>query len=231
MGLTDRLRALVMPPLPTGVDNFWPYANLAGGGMFPISLNQTMPGARVEEIDQSFAGYAAAFKANAVVFACELARLQLFSEARFQYQRMAKGRPGDLWSDPTLGLLEHPWPGGTTGDLLSRALQFADFAGNAFITRRASGLRFMRPDWVSIILGSYDDPEVTSASCARSWPTRRRPSTSFAFSRMARRRTWSSRSTRRSRKRTSTSGSTRSRRTTSARPTRTRPCTSAAGRT
>lgn len=107
-----------------------------------------------ETIESSFTGYVqGAFKTNGIVFAAMLARMMLFSEARFQYQHMEKGRPGKLWGDKSLRFLETPWPNGTTGDLLARMIQDADLAGNFFASRRdPKRLRRLRPDWVEIIL-------------------------------------------------------------------------------
>ena len=53
-----------------------------------------------------------------------------------------------------LRLLEQPWPGGTTGELLKDALIDADLAGNAFIYRAAPACSRLRPDWVTIIAGN-----------------------------------------------------------------------------
>lgn len=90
---------------------------------------------------------------SSVVFACLLARLAVFSSARFQYQQLRSGRPTLLWGDASLGLLERPWEGGTTADLLARLITDADLAGNAYVTNRSPGeLVRMRPDWVDIIL-------------------------------------------------------------------------------
>jgi len=133
------------------------------GTQYPMGLTQTLQGTR-EEIDGSFAGIVGgAYAGNGVVFACELARFMLFSEARFMYQRLRAGVPGDLFSTRDLDVLEHPWPGGTTGDLLTSALLDADLAGNAFIARRdkeRNRLRRLRPDWMTIVLGSERDDKV-----------------------------------------------------------------------
>ncbi|MFJ9315778.1 phage portal protein [Pimelobacter simplex] len=121
-----------------------------------------------EQIGNDFEGYiAGAFKDNGVVFSCMLARMMLFSEARFAFRRFRDGQPRSLFTTSELALLERPWPGGTTGDLLGRMLQDADMAGNAYHTtvddegrygRAAvgSGRRVarLRPDWTSIVLGS-----------------------------------------------------------------------------
>ena len=117
-------------------------------------VNYTLPGAKEEEIRDFTGLIRGAYKSSAVVFACMDVRAKLFSEARFKYRRLQKGRPGDLWGDDTLGILETPWAGGTTGDLLSRMIQWADLAGNAFVVRRPPGVGLMRPDWVDIVAGS-----------------------------------------------------------------------------
>ena len=164
MGLIDTarsvLRNLTIPPWPPGVDNYWPYANLAQGYSFPL-LDLTQPGGREEEIESSFAGYVrGAYKGNSVVFAAMAARQMLFSEARFQFQRLEKGRPGDLFSDASLAILEHPSPTATTGDLLNRAIADNDLAGNFFATRRRNRIVRMRPDWVTMVVGT-NDPDAT----------------------------------------------------------------------
>lgn len=129
---------------------------LTGG----LNYSQTIRG-HEEEVDYSFPGLVMqAYKANGVVFACMLARQQLFTEARFQFQQMRGGRPGTLFGSAALDILEHPWPNGVTGDLLARAIQDVDLGGNFFAVRQGNALRRMRPDWVTIVLGSPNDPEV-----------------------------------------------------------------------
>lgn len=104
-----------------------------------------------------------AYKGNPIVFAAILNRMQLFREARFQWRQMQSGRPGDLFGSPELKLLEEPWQGGSTSDLLALAEVTASIGGNFFCARRddASGgpsrIRIMRPDWTRIILGSTED--------------------------------------------------------------------------
>jgi HK97 family phage portal protein len=108
-----------------------------------------------EEIGGDYRGYVEGiYKRNGVVFACMAARQLLFSEARFQFQRMRGGRPGDLYGTPTLGILESPWTNGTTGSLLERAITDVDLTGNAYLVRRGNAIRRLRPDWVTIIAGS-----------------------------------------------------------------------------
>src|SRR3990167_717650 len=154
------LRSLlaVAKPLPArseaGFLTMDDYAQLLTLGNFPLFMNQTLRTDR-EEIDGGFAGLVSgAYRNNGGVFACMLARMLLFSEARFQFQQMRGGRPGDLFGTPELAILERPEPGKTTGDLLTRAIVDVDLAGNWFGSRRPERIKRLRPDWVVIILGS-----------------------------------------------------------------------------
>lgn len=159
MGLTDRLRSLFIPPMYPPVDNFWPYA-LTNGRVYPLTFNQTLTGNR-DEPDGTYTGLVAwAYQSDPVVFACMNRRAELFSEARFQWRQVRNGRPGDLFGTGELGILEDPWPNGTTGDLLSRMIQDVDLCGNAFIARIGDRLVRLRPDWVTIVMGSDQDPDV-----------------------------------------------------------------------
>jgi hypothetical protein len=162
MGLIDRIRGRGSSrtnwPLLT-VDDY--ASMLTYGGLNYMLGPQTLAGEKQEAPDASFAGYVqAAYQSNGVVFACMLARLLLFSEARFQFRRMRSGRPGELFGSSELKPLEQPWPNGTTGDLLARMIQDADVAGNFYAARRPGGrVKRMRPDWVTIVLGSETDEE------------------------------------------------------------------------
>lgn len=123
----------------------------------------TLPGHSQEEPNGMYASTVQqAYKTNGVVFACMLVRMLLFAEARFQFRRLRSGRPGELWGSSELGVLEKPWSGGTTGDMMSKAIQYADLAGNAFIARRGDELSMLRPDWVDIVVGSQMDKTVAA---------------------------------------------------------------------
>jgi phage portal protein BeeE len=118
-----------------------------------------------ETIENDFAGYIeGVYKRSGPVFALMAVRQMVFSEARFQFRRLRNGRPGDLFGTQALGLLERPWEGGTTGDLLGRMLQDADLAGNAYLTVLDGRIRRMRPDWVTIITESASEPELFGAA-------------------------------------------------------------------
>lgn len=127
------------------------------------ALQQTYTGSKQERANYDLAGTGqTAYRANGIVFACQVTRLMLFSEARFQFQQMRAGRPGDLFGTADLQILEKPWPNGQTGDLLARMIQDADLAGNAFVRRTSptasvDQLERMRPDWTYILLGTNSD--------------------------------------------------------------------------
>jgi hypothetical protein len=128
-------------------------------------------GAASPDQEAPLAGFAqlvdSALRSNSIVFACELKRLSIFSEARFIYRAFNAGRPGRIFSLPELDILESPWPRGVTGDLLSNMILHADFAGNAFVARTAEQpdrLRMLRPDWVTIVMGDRNGQPIESAA-------------------------------------------------------------------
>jgi hypothetical protein len=164
MGVTDRLQAawgalradsrISLEQLAS----FFSYNNNVYG--YSPGFSQTLSGPS-ETIEDSFSGYVSgAYKSNPVIFACILARLMLFTEARFQFRRLQSGRPGELFGSTALYPLEHPWPSGTTSDLLGYGLLDADMAGNFFAVRRGEHIHRLRPDWVTMVLGSMSDRSV-----------------------------------------------------------------------
>jgi hypothetical protein len=132
------------------------------GGSYPL-VGASTYGTKAEVAENSFAGYTqAAYKHNGIVFAIVLSRMLLFTEARFQWQRLSNGRPTDLFGSQDLAVLETPWPNGTTGELLARMEQDVSLAGNFFAVREADRIRRLRPDWVQIVLSA--PPEVSARS-------------------------------------------------------------------
>jgi HK97 family phage portal protein len=126
-------------------------------------VNYTLPTQSQEPIDPYFPVMARlAYKANAVVYACIQNRIDLFSEARFTFRRLRSSRPSGLFANPDLRVLETPWTGATTGDLLGRMLLYHDIAGNAYVVRRGDTLAVLRPDWVTIIGGVKGNKEATT---------------------------------------------------------------------
>ncbi|MCV7100074.1 phage portal protein [Mycobacterium palustre] len=125
---------------------------------------QTLGGQETELAPNNFVGLgAAAYQANGVVFACMLVRQLVFSTIRFQWQQIRQGKPSELFGTPDLAILETPWTGGTTQDLLSRTINDADLAGNSYWYKDTPLARLgtndpntelvrMRPDWVDIVV-------------------------------------------------------------------------------
>jgi phage portal protein BeeE len=94
-------------------------------------------GQRYVAPSMSFAEFTAMQGArNPIVAAAIHARLLVFSEARFQFQAFVQGRPGRLFGSPALTVLENPFPGGQTGDLLAEMLLDVDLYGNAYRVRQ-----------------------------------------------------------------------------------------------
>jgi hypothetical protein len=106
-----------------------------------------------EPIGNSFEGYCLGMlMANPVVWAVELKRYVVFSQARMCFQQLRANRPGKLFGTPALDMLNTPWPGGTTQDLLARMLLHADTAGNAYPAALGGEVVLLRPDWCELIL-------------------------------------------------------------------------------
>lgn len=103
-----------------------------------------------------------AYQRNGIVFACMMARQLVFSEARFMWQQQSGGEPGQLFGTEELQLLQQPWPGGSTSELLTQMLQDVDLAGNFYAVRDGDRLRRLRPDWVEVVLAAPPDQAVRS---------------------------------------------------------------------
>jgi phage portal protein BeeE len=141
-----------------------------GLNQVPSGLTGTYGAQPAESIPNDLTGYAqAAYAANGVVFAVMAVRMLAFSAVRFQWQRINAGRPSEMFGSASLNVLEQPWLGGTTQDLLLRVIQDADLAGNSYWVDAAQvgaadsveGVRVagpqaelvrLRPDWVNIVL-------------------------------------------------------------------------------
>lgn len=116
-------------------------------------------GSNRETIENNFEGYVqGAYKRNGAVFACSTARQMVFAsgvclKVRKRYDPTNQGAPGPLEADERLHILEHPWQGGTLGDVFARMEQDVTLAGNSYWTVRNDRLVRLRPDWVEIFIG------------------------------------------------------------------------------
>jgi phage portal protein BeeE len=138
-------------------------------------------GSNEERIENNFESYVSlAFKGDGVVFSVINTRQFVFSEARFAWRDMRNGRPTELFTTADLSLLERPAPSQTTGDLLSRMEIVSSLAGNFYCTTaddlgrigKASvggpGRRivYLRPDWVTIVIGTTREGEDADPNSA-----------------------------------------------------------------
>lgn len=130
---------------------------LFGGQAYSSAFQSTWSQEPAERISDNFSGYiSGVLKQNGIVFACMVARMSIFTEAWPIFRRERKGRLGDYFSAPVLDLIKKPYPGGTSGDMMGRALFDADLAGNGYIAKIGNELVRLRPDWVEILLRKRD---------------------------------------------------------------------------
>lgn len=150
--LLARLRGERAVPISSIEDYIDAVNTFAFNGLhYPTGIQQTLTQA-TEKPGHEFTALAQqAYAANGIVFAVMLVRQLTFSSIRFRWQRLVDGQPSDTFGTPELGLLERPWVGGTTQDMLSRTIQDVDLAGNSYWTRQDNEMIRMRPDWVEIV--------------------------------------------------------------------------------
>ncbi|HWD45779.1 MAG TPA: phage portal protein, partial [Actinomycetota bacterium] len=136
------------------------------GTMYPF-LKTSMGKLDEEQLAQT-ANHA--YRSNGLIFALVMARMQVLSQIRFAWTRYEGGQPADLFGTEALRLLERPWVGGTTADLLARMEVDVSLAGTAYIRKitpsraqaRAGAtprLVRLRPEWVIAVMGSDEDAE------------------------------------------------------------------------
>ena len=125
------------------VDDYaqWLSDAYAGGGLALGAVQQTLGGQATIRSPQRYAALAQnVYAANGPVFACMMVRQLVFSSVRFRWQRLRDNKPSDFFGTRDLRILERPWVGGTTQDMLSRMIQDADLAGNSYWVRQGGEL-------------------------------------------------------------------------------------------
>lgn len=163
MGLLERIRdaRTGATPAERDITSLDDYAAALGSFAFggvgygptPLGVQQTLIGGQAERIPTDLAGMAtAAYASNGPIFALMAVRALVFSAIRFQYQAFNAGRPSRMFGDASLSIVEQPWPGGTTQDLLARMIVDVDLAGNSYWARIGGELVRLRPDWVGIVV-------------------------------------------------------------------------------
>ena len=110
-----------------------------------------------EKILPTFYNATHAYANSGVVFGAILARIMLLSEVEFKFENLDNK---SLFGNTDLSILETPWPGGTTAELLARMEQDVSLAGNSFTAQVAPDrLARLRPDWVTIISVVLEDDQ------------------------------------------------------------------------
>lgn len=163
--LFDRLRAGRQPERYS-LDEFASDVStfVYNGGLYgPGQIVTTYGEKTTEQIEADFVGMVrSAYKRNGVVFSCQVARLSVFAQATFCWQRLRGTGPADTFTDANLLPLQEPWVNGTQGELLAKMIQDVDNGGNAYIRKRPptslskNNLERLRPDWVDIVLAGDD---------------------------------------------------------------------------
>lgn len=98
-------------------------------------------------------GSRTAFMASPIVHSLIMARTKVFSEVRFGFRRF---RTGEIFGTGGLELLERPWPGGTTSELLARMEQDVSLSGNSYVVRATTQkgdpqLQVLNPELVEVL--------------------------------------------------------------------------------
>lgn len=127
------------------------------GNTYPVLQHQSMPGTPRVDIANDFEGYVSqVHMRSGVVAAAVTARALLLSELRFKWRAV---QDGNLFGNQMLEPLERPGVM-TRPELLATAEHHVSYAGNAYFNIDEFGrVRLLRPDWVTIILGSQMEPD------------------------------------------------------------------------
>lgn len=135
-----------------------------GGNSYNYGLNTTYNRLAVQEISNTLPGYIAALRGCPPAFAAQMVRALVLSQVRFSFRnRPGHKNPRRLFGTTALEVLEEPWPNATTGELVARMEWHAGLAGNAYVTNYTPGrLRVLRPDWVAIVYGSDQEPDLAA---------------------------------------------------------------------
>lgn len=129
--------------------------------MFTPGGQVTFGGTRYQAYNTSGAPGGDTYTSNPVVFSLESIRILLFSEVRFSFQQMKNARPGDLFGTPELQLLEVPWPGHTTRDLLARAELDVFGSGNSYWVRNQDGFVRLDPAHTKLLVGKARENDIS----------------------------------------------------------------------
>lgn len=129
--------------------------------MFAPGAQMSFNGFNYQAYKLGAGGDSALMTTNPAVFAISAIRILLFSEARFQWQQMRGGRPGDLFGNEDLMILEEPWAGHTTRDMLSQAELDIASSGNSYWVRNGEFLQRLDPANVKLLTAAARDQTMS----------------------------------------------------------------------
>src|SRR6266704_2083976 len=148
--------------LPSNVMNYNGYSYGFGQQQGnPNDLIQSyMLGQKTKEIAGTLPAYSAAIQKSPAAFSAESVRASVLSQVRFTFRnRRRTATARRLFGTSELDILDNPWPGAVTGDLISMMEWHVGLAGNSYVTRQGKRLRVLRPDWTAILYGSQREPD------------------------------------------------------------------------
>lgn len=99
-----------------------------------------------------------------IVWACITARLLVFSEISFAFQGWRAGRPGKLFGNPDLSILDKPWPQATSVDLLARMEVDASLYGNSYWVKSPDGKSLVRLHPSKVKIATTDAIDTVSGN-------------------------------------------------------------------
>ena len=117
-------------------------------------------GSAPASLGSGFQGYVDSIhRRNPIISAAAVSRSLLISQLRFTWRNNAlSDTPGRAFGNRDLALLERPGSMKRTAFLSSMEMH-ASYSGTAFPVRKNGKLYLLRPDWVTVLLGSNSDPE------------------------------------------------------------------------
>ncbi len=117
-----------------------------------VQLVETLAGTPVEPIGNDFSSFVrSGYLANGIVYGCITARLVLFAQGVFKMRNRRDKTERPL--PPRLQILDKPWPGGSTAEMLARVEQDTSLGGNWYLHQAEPDvLQRLRPDWTDIVL-------------------------------------------------------------------------------
>jgi HK97 family phage portal protein len=136
-------------PERNGFDDLQTWIQMSGA-TFPVQTSALL-GSGADPLP-SDSDFSSVYKSNGIVFACAAIRQRVFSQIVFRYAGLNNGRVGKLFGGPQIDILNKPWPGGTSGDLATRAIQDADLKGAFFAVREGDVIYRRDPMKMSVVL-------------------------------------------------------------------------------